>query len=539
MSVRARRAAALTASVLAAALLTPGAAQAAARPLSHPGNENVASRPSLSTQVTHATVTARSHGLTAALTPVSPRGSGLSIDLDASTSRTAVPGAHVTGYRFSFGDGRTATGDSSRAAHRYARPGTYTVAVTVTDSTGHSATVDSTIEIAGSDFTPVAPTRILDTRSGLGAAKAKLTTTTSVHIPITGVDGIPADATGVVLSLIAVDTVENGAVTCYPDATTEPGVSNLNFGGNQTIDNLITVPVPADGAIDCALSGDSGSSADLIGDLEGYYSSGSSSSYVAIQPGRILDTRTGLNTAKTKLANGHSLTLTVAGATATTSTSSTATTTETLPTSAITAVALNISTTDTSGNGVLTAFPDGSGSPTGNVLNYFSANTDSNPAVVPVGADGKIDISSIGTEASTTDVFADIEGYYTTGAGGAVYVPAAAITRILDTRSAAGGAVIAGDYRNLTGLTTADGVTAYVLNATITQPTANGNLCVFPTGSINPLDVAASNINYGNGETIAKFVQATAGSTGTSFFNDATSGSTQLLVDEFGYFTTQ
>jgi hypothetical protein len=46
--------------VLAAALLTPGAAQAAARPLSHPGNENVASRPSLSAQVTHATVTARS-----------------------------------------------------------------------------------------------------------------------------------------------------------------------------------------------------------------------------------------------------------------------------------------------------------------------------------------------------------------------------------------------------------------------------------------------------------------------------------------------
>ncbi|HZU40171.1 MAG TPA: PKD domain-containing protein [Solirubrobacteraceae bacterium] len=69
---------------------------------------------------------------------------GAPVSFDGSAS-TAPEG--LAAYRWSFGDGATVSGTSATASHAYAAPGTYTVALTVTDSYGHSASARHTVTI--------------------------------------------------------------------------------------------------------------------------------------------------------------------------------------------------------------------------------------------------------------------------------------------------------------------------------------------------------------------------------------------------------
>lgn len=71
---------------------------------------------------------------------------------DATTSRD--PDGVITSYRWAFGDGGTATG--SKTGHLYAVPGTYNVALTVTDDKG----AVSTTSVAVTVITAPAPTPI-------------------------------------------------------------------------------------------------------------------------------------------------------------------------------------------------------------------------------------------------------------------------------------------------------------------------------------------------------------------------------------------
>jgi len=53
----------------------------------------------------------------------------------------------VTGYAWNFGDNATAT--TPTATHVYARPGTYSASLTVTDAAGNSATSTFTVTVRG------------------------------------------------------------------------------------------------------------------------------------------------------------------------------------------------------------------------------------------------------------------------------------------------------------------------------------------------------------------------------------------------------
>ncbi|HTW97428.1 MAG TPA: PKD domain-containing protein, partial [Acidimicrobiales bacterium] len=74
----------------------------------------------------------------AALSAVSGEG-GLPTSFDAAGSRSAV--GTIVAYRWSFGDGGTATTSTPTATHVYRQLGTYHVTVTVTDSAGTSSSV--------------------------------------------------------------------------------------------------------------------------------------------------------------------------------------------------------------------------------------------------------------------------------------------------------------------------------------------------------------------------------------------------------------
>ena len=110
--------------------------------------------------------------------------------------------------------------------------------------------------------------RILDSRLGIGGPTSPWSTGRTRELTVTGHNGIPAGATAVVVNLTATDTTDQGYVTAWPDGRPRPLASNLNFGPGQTIANLVTVPVGADGAID--LYNFAGST-DLVADVVGYY----------------------------------------------------------------------------------------------------------------------------------------------------------------------------------------------------------------------------------------------------------------------------
>ena len=112
--------------------------------------------------------------------------------------------------------------------------------------------------------------------------------------------------------------------------------------------------------------------------------------------------------------------------------------------------------------------------------------------------------------------------------------------RILDTRIGNGapvGAVPAGGAVDLqvTGRAgvPSDGVGAVVLNVTVTQPGADGNIVVYPTGAEVPL---ASNLNFVPGQTIPNLVTVKVGTDGKVSLKNNSLGSVQLVADVAGYY---
>src|SRR4051812_28799714 len=78
-------------------------------------------------------------------------------------------------------------------------------------------------------YYPLTPARILDTRSGLGAAKGQVKQGGVVHLQVTGAGGVPADASTVVLNVTVTGPTGGGYVSVFPTGVNRPTASSLNF----------------------------------------------------------------------------------------------------------------------------------------------------------------------------------------------------------------------------------------------------------------------------------------------------------------------
>jgi hypothetical protein len=87
-------------------------------------------------------------------------------------------------------------------------------------------------------------------------------------VKVTGVGGVPANATAVVVNLTAVGATTATYVTAYGATLARPAVSNLNVNNASAVPNLAIVPVGAGGYID--LYNNSGR-VNLLGDISGYF----------------------------------------------------------------------------------------------------------------------------------------------------------------------------------------------------------------------------------------------------------------------------
>lgn len=117
-------------------------------------------------------------------------------------------------------------------------------------------------------FVPVAPTRFLDTRSGVGAAAIPTTAGGFADLRVAGTRGVPAGATAAVLNLTGTGVSASTDVRAYPaGATTVPTVSNLNLTTGVTRAGLVIVKVGSMGRIRVR---NGAGQVNLVGDLAGY-----------------------------------------------------------------------------------------------------------------------------------------------------------------------------------------------------------------------------------------------------------------------------
>ena len=398
--------------------------------------------------------------------------------------------------------------------------------VTVPTAVLQPALVASAASAAPAAFVSLSPTRILDTRVGLGAAVGIVPAGHSIDLQVTGVGGVPIGATAVALNLTATDSLGPGYVTAWPSGSLRPTVSSLNVqAASATVANLVVVALPADGVV--SLFTQSGAS--LVADLSGYWlpapgGISDAGRFNAQRPARILDTRDGTGSPQGLRSAGESVAFTVAGRGG-------------VPTTGVSAAVLVVTATDARAPGYVSAWPSGTAQPVASVLNLKSAgDTVPNLVIVPLGGDGQVVLfTQLGA-----NLVVDVVGWFTdanapaTSSG--LFVPLAP-ERFLDSRSRTPfGKLWPGQRNDLVvggkGAVPSTGVSAVVANLTSTDAVNPGYLTAWPAVTSQPL---ASNLNAPGGRgTVASLAFVAVGS--TLAFSLYSQSGTDIIADIAGYF---
>ncbi|HET9169521.1 MAG TPA: hypothetical protein VFN97_08790 [Actinospica sp.] len=259
-------------------------------------------------------------------------------------------------------------------------------------------------------YTPITPTRVLDTRKGTGTGGtiAKIAAGGSVTLTIGGVGSVPSTATAAQLNITAVNGTHSGFITADGGAGASTASSNVNYGPNQAVANSAIVPFGdlSTDSHEITLHNSSTGPVDLVVDVSGYYQAAAvgGSAYIPLYaPERIYDSRVKDNGVYDgPLSAGKTVPFPI--------------TNDTLET----AFVLNATVTGTTGNGYLELYPYNGGStalPGTSTLNWVKGQTIPNLAVVSAGTvlDGNFGSYDLGLYVGgtgTAQVVLDAFGFF-------------------------------------------------------------------------------------------------------------------------------
>ncbi len=279
----------------------------------------------------------------------------------------------------------------------------------------HEGSADVIFDVAGyyttggganaSQYSPLPPTRILDTRTTGGPLGPKGSRT----IKVGGRGGVPTGASAVVMNVTVTQPTAPSFLTVSPTGSPRPNASNLNYIPGQTVPNQVIVTLGNGGQVDIYnLAG----TAHVLFDVAGYYTTGGNGAgYVAVNPARILDTRTSGG----PLGKQGTRKVQVSGKGG-------------VPNGA-SAVVMNVTATNTTGNSFLTVSPAGKPRPNASNLNYIPGLTVPNLVIVTLGDGGAVNMYN---HDGNADVLFDVAGYYTGGNGTTAALPDEAVAAFAD-----------------------------------------------------------------------------------------------------------
>ena len=407
-------------------------------------------------------------------------------------------------------------------------------AVAITSAVGACVIVGGTASAAvpvRGTFTPVDPTRILDTRDGTGVADqhaGPLGAGQVTELDVTGVASVPESGVGaVVLNVTVTEAPGRGYLTVYPCGSARPLASNLNFTRGVNTANQVTAKVGADGRV-CFFAN---AQTQVVADVSGWYGDDFAAvagfHFKSLTPARIIDTRdgTGLGSRTiAPLAAGEVLPITIPGAGG-------------VPADAdVRAATVSVTVTNATAAGFVTVFPCDRTRPNASNVNFDPANnTVSNLATARVSSTGQLCFFA----SEATDLVVDIQGYFSPHAD--VDFTAVTPVRVLDTRDGTGvvgsrpgplgrGAVIELVVVGENGVP-AD-AKAVLLNVTITEATGPGFVTAWPCGKPRP---TASFLNFVRGVDRANLTSVRIGDGGKVCLFVQTG--TQVVADLSGYYT--
>ncbi|MBI2706591.1 MAG: S8 family serine peptidase [Actinobacteria bacterium] len=248
----------------------------------------------------------------------------------------------------------------------------------------------------GDRYTSMTPNRILDSRPTFGGLQysSPWQGGTDRSVQVLG-NGVPADATAVVLNVTAVNPAAASDLRIYPSGQARPNASNLNFGPFETIPNLVIAQVGTGGNIQIF---NNAGSVDVLADVVGYFLPAASggTGYHAMSPSRILESRPGFGAIQynTPWGPAYDRPVQVTG--------------NGVPANA-TAVVLNVTAVGPTSASDLRIYPTGQLRPNTSNLNFTAGKTIPNLVIARVGTGGKIQIYN---NAGSVNILADVVGYF-------------------------------------------------------------------------------------------------------------------------------
>ncbi|TDC44118.1 choice-of-anchor D domain-containing protein [Micromonospora sp. KC213] len=380
-------------------------------------------------------------------------------------------------------------------------------------------------------YYPLSPKRLMDTRSGLGAPKAKIGTGRKVDLQVAGRGGVPSSGVGsVVLNVTVTNPTSSSFLTLYPAGVSRPTASSINFPRHWLGSNNVTVKLGSGGKV--SVYNHAGYT-DVVVDVVGFYAANNSLSgrgmggqYHWVKPFRLFDTRTDGGV----LPAGYYIRSWVNFG---------------QYNSNIRALVLNITAVSPRKAGFLSAWSTVGDVPTSSTVNYAAGKVVPNLAFVETspcyeGCGSGYGVPQFGVYTSqTTHMVVDLVGVIDDGTvpDGLRFTPMSP-TRIADSRSAQGipGALGPNATRTVTAPPSmvTDATEVLAMNVTAVSPTNNTVLTVWPADYDMPRP-STSNLNPVAGQTVSNAVMGVIGPQ-DGFHVHNHSGTTHVVADVVGTF---
>jgi len=280
--------------------------------------------------------------------------------------------------------------------------GTYSITATATDTSTATAgtrfTWPVTATTAGA-FVGLTPTRVLDTRAGIGAPKAALAAGADLSVQITGRAGIPTTGVAsVAVNVTVLSPTKSGWVGVWSGTTPRPVMSTQNFLAGYPVANLVITTLSPTGRI--TIHNGSAGTIQLLTETAGYHHAGtptSAGTFVGLTPTRVLDTRAGIGAPKAALAAGADLSVQITGRAG-------------IPTTGVASVAVNVTVLSPTKSGWVGVWSGTTPRPVMSTQNFLAGYPVANLVITTLSPTGRITIHN--GSAGTIQLLTETAGYH-------------------------------------------------------------------------------------------------------------------------------